>query len=405
MCGYLARHLVEGVCFPQPCCLKHFHSFLCLRLPLRIGIDAKWFFEGPPSGRVVVRNLVKELILGNFHHELYVFLDRRFRSEVFPFRSPRVHLVYLWGDNNLLSNVILVPLQSRKLDLDVMVYQNFPSLHSPYKRIAFIHDVIYLSHPQYYTLWERLYFAPLRLLARKAQRIITVSETEKKRIAQFGFAPSEKIDVVYHGVDPGFKPRVQHDGAFLKEIAKKYGFPSQFILYVGRLNVRKNILNLLKAMSLISNKDIPLVIVGEKDWKIFDIDKLVESLGLRQRLIFTGPIYGNELQAIYASASVFCFPSFEESFGLPALEAMASGVPVIVSHIPTLNEICADAGNYVNPNDPHDIAQMIERLLDDNFLRNRSINAGIARASYFSWSKSVESLMRSIEKTCNSEHG
>jgi glycosyltransferase involved in cell wall biosynthesis len=148
----------------------------------------------------------------------------------------------------------------------------------------------------------------------------------------------------------------------------------------------------------LKNQEIPIVIVGSKDWKILDIDKLIDDLGINKRVIFSGFVLDNILPVIYSLATIFCFPSYAEGFGLPALEAMASGVPVVVSNTTSLPEICGDAGNYVNPNDPQDIAAMIDLLLKDNQLYNYKRSKGLERAKHFTWENSAKKLLECICK-------
>ena len=366
---------------------------------MRIGIDAKWFFEGPPSGRVVVQNLVRQMVEAQSDHDLYIFLDRRHQGRAFPHTGPRVHLRYVWAGNNLLSNVLLIPVVAYPLHLDIFIFQNFSPPCSNFHRYSFVHDVIFKSHPEYYTTLERLYFLPLRFLTRLSHGACTVSEAEKKRMIRYGYSAAGGIDVVYHGVDDSFVPASQQEPAFLDQIRTKYALPDRYLLYVGRLNVRKNIFNLLRAVSLLRH-DIPLVIVGGYDWKMTSVDELIGELGIRDRLGFTGPGFGPDLAAIYGMAHLFCFPSYEESFGLPALEGMASGVAVVVSDRSSLPEICGEAGSYVNPDAPENIAQVIDGLLDDDALRERKKLCGIARARQFKWEFSARQLLEHALKVC-----
>lgn len=360
---------------------------------MKIGIDAKWFFEGPPSGKYVIENLVENLIKINNEHDLFIILDKRSKGKNFPFKDSKVNLEYVWADNNLISNLFVLPGIAKKLNLDSLVFQNFSSLTGNFKRIAYIHDILFLSHPQFYTIKERLYFSPLRFLANHSNLVITVSEAEKQRLIQYKL--KTKIKVVHHGVNKVFKERSRFEPDYIDSIIKKYGLPDKFILYVGRLNVRKNIFNLLNAIPEI-NKDVPLVIVGAKDWKIFDVEKQVNDLKISDRLKFVGPVFGKELAAIYSLATVFCFPSYAESFGLPALEAMSAGVPIVVSNTTSLPEVCGEAGNYINPNDPGQIALMINNLLNDPILCKAKSNQGLVQAKCFSWERAAKELLENI---------
>jgi glycosyltransferase involved in cell wall biosynthesis len=373
---------------------------------MKIGIDAKWYYTGNPSGKVVVQNLVRELAEGGKGHELYIFLDRKDKDKPFPYEGGNIHVRYVWAGINMLSNVLVMPLAAYSLHLDIVIFQYFAPAFSNFRRYSFIHDVIFKSNPEYYTLIERLYFLPLRMLANRSHGVCTVSEAEKKRMMRYGYRPDGDIDVIYHGVDGIFKPGDEQDPALLRRVREKYSLPERYLLYVGRLNVRKNVFNLLRAVALLKH-DIPLVVVGGYDWKMTSVDGLVSQLGIGDRLVFSGPIHGEELAAVYAMADVFCFPSFEESFGLPALEGMASGVPVVVSDRSSLPEVCGEAGNYADPDSPGDIAAVIDGLLDDPALREQKRRLGLARSGRFRWERSASELVRNAARVCgmgNNKH-
>jgi glycosyltransferase involved in cell wall biosynthesis len=366
---------------------------------MKIGMDAKWFFQGPPSGRIVVQNLVKQMVLAPGEHELYLFLDQKEADKPFPYLSDRVHLVYVWGGNNLLSNLLVIPLIAFKLKLDLVIFQNFAPLISNFSRYSYVHCVLFKSNPEYFTLKERLYFAPLKLTVLLSHGICTVSQAEKSRMVSYGYGSAANIDVIYHGIDERFRPREMHNEADLEEIRRKYQLPETFLLYVGRLNVVKNISNLIKALPHLKEK-VPLVIVGDYDWKMTRLDTLVKELALEGQILFTGAVYGEDLPLIYALSSIFCFPSYEESFGLPAVEAMASGVPVVLSNRSSLPEIGGDAGSYIDPDAPEDIAAKIGALLADASLRERKRQLGLQRAQQFNWEISARELMEHALRVC-----
>lgn len=364
---------------------------------MNIGIDAKWYFEGPPSGKVVIRNLVDNLVKIKTDHNLFFFIDKNFISK-FPYRSENIFPVGIWAKNNLVSNLFVVPSFAKKKKIDVLVYQNFPSFFQKYKQVAYIHDIIFLTHPQYYTKWEKLYFYPLKYLAPKSDLIFTVSNSEKERINKYYEISSDKISVLYHGSNNIFKPVNEFEKDFINEVKQKYQLPENYILYVGRLNVRKNIDNLLKGFSKIKRKGLKLVIVGDYDWRSNSVSRIIEENNLKDEIVFTGYVYNEELAAIYSLAKAFCFPSYEESFGLPPLEAMAAGVPVIVSDSSSLPEVCGEAGTYIEPDNPDDIAEKINLLLSNDSYRQKKIELGLKQAKKFSWETSAKKLLSECGK-------
>jgi glycosyltransferase involved in cell wall biosynthesis len=365
---------------------------------MNIGIDAKWFFQGPVSNRIVVQQLVKHLIFqlpSDCHLHLFLSLDDK--SKPVPFRAENVYWHYVWAKNNQLSNLFVLPIWAKKLKIDVLLYQNFISPWGKHKKIAYIHDFIPFSHPEYYTWKERLYFSTLPYLCSKADKIITISESEKKRIANY-VRPTPPIEVVRHGITDDFKTREQFSSAEIERVRQKYQLPEQFLLFVGRLNIRKNIQNLLLALPHLNNTSIPLVIVGQEEWKTYNFQQVIDEYKLSSRLHFTGHTEYKDLLVIYAMATVFCFPSFCEGFGLPPLEAMASGTPVVVGNNSSLPEVCGAAGCYVDVHDPKSIAQAINELLDNADYYALKRKKSIKQAATFSWEKAAKELLNAITK-------
>ncbi|MBL7848585.1 MAG: glycosyltransferase family 4 protein [Cyclobacteriaceae bacterium] len=364
---------------------------------MRIGIDAKWYFEGPPSGRRVVRALVEAMLRCDQRNEYYIFLNQRHRAEQFPMQGPNIHLVYVWAGNNQLSNVFVLPRYANRYKVDVTLYQNFISPFGTTKKIAYIHDVLFLSNPEFYTTYERLYFAPLKYLTRRADAVITVSEEERKRLIHFGFAKDpDKLFVAHHGVDSTFLPRNDYDTKRVEAVKLRYALPDRFLLFVGRLNLRKNVDNLLKGVALLQDKDIPLVIVGTTNWKESNHLQTIKALGIEDRVQFKGSI-DQDLGVVYSLSTLFCFPSFAESFGLPPLEAMACGVPVVVSDTTSLPEICGDAGNYVPADNPQQIAAVIDSLLCNGQLYESKKMLGLAQARKFTWENAAKKILQVME--------
>ncbi len=363
-------------------------------MTMRIGFDGRWFFSGNPSGKVMVGKLLQELILHHPEHDYFVFLPRRERHLEFPWQAPNVRLVHVAGKNGLLVNCFSLPWRARELGLDVCLFFYFSGRFGKYKKIVFVNDITFLAYPEYFTWREKLYFWPIRFLGRWAARICTLSLSEKERMIRFHYASADKIAVVPLGVDEGFLPLSGHDPDRVRAVRERYGLPERFLLYVGRMNERKNISNLLKAMGILQDKKIKLVLAGKVDWKMFDLQEKIMELGLQDRVLLLGQVQETDLPVLYAEATVFCYVSFAEGFGLPPLEAMASGVPVVVSDRDSLPEVCADAGSYVDPLQPGDIAAAIDRLLMDRGLREEKRAKGLLRAKYFSWKQSADQLLQ-----------
>jgi glycosyltransferase involved in cell wall biosynthesis len=362
--------------------------------PLRIGYDAKWFFSDTSSCRVMVRNMLKELIAQKGEMELFIFLRRRDRRRDFPFHGPGIHLVYVAGRPNLLANLTIVPWIARRLALDVGIFQYFAPPFCSCRRIVVIHDIIFAEHREYFSLAERLYFRPMKWLARRAQFIATISHAEKARLVRHGYGKAENIAVLHPGVNNDFKPREEISCERQEKVRSLYGLPPRFLLYLGRINVRKNLSVLFNALALIKDHSIPLVLAGKNGGKREAIDAEIRYLRLEERIIRPGFVSDQHLPVLMALSTLFCYVSHDEGFGLPVLEAMACGAAVVVSRKEVLQEICGPAGNYVDPKSSEDIAAVIDRLLAGEQLRGEKRAMGLLRARSFSWGKSAADLLR-----------
>jgi glycosyltransferase involved in cell wall biosynthesis len=291
--------------------------------------------------------------------------------------------------------MFVIPLVCRKYNLDVFIGQNFISPFGRYRKIVYVHDVLFETEPQFYTILERLYFQGIWVSILTADCVVTVSNAERRRILGFRIGKlAKQIEVVHHGVSTNFKPRSEFsDEEFLRE-SNRLRLPKQYILYVGRLNVRKNVEALLRALGKLTSVDLKLLIVGAEDWKSSDYKGLINELGIAAKLQFTGFVENPDLPTVYAGASGFCFPSKAESFGLPALEALSAGIPCIVSKIDALEEVCGESGIFIDPDSPDEIAEAIVSVLQHKGDHDRRAKLGITRAAGFSWSKSAEQLLK-----------
>jgi glycosyltransferase involved in cell wall biosynthesis len=364
---------------------------------MKIGIDAKWYFSGPISGRVIIENVLKELFLLRNDIEWHVFLDSKNKNDRFPLSGENVIAHYGWAGLNFISNVFLLPKQARHLKLDAVFFQTFSAGGNSFKSIAFIHDVLFKDYPEFFTWKEMLYFKPLRWTIRKADRIITTTDYVKKELQKFGYTKKDQsIDLAPLGVTEKFKPAELHREDFLKKIKARHGLPENYLLVVGRLNARKNLEAVIRSLPLLTDKKICLVIVGEENWKTPNLRELLHNEELKSRIKFTGFATDEELSAIYAMAKIFCFPSFAEGFGLPPLEAMASGVPVVVSNTTSMPEVCSDAALYFDPNNPQQIADQINRLLDNKSLYDQKRTEGLEWSKKFTWKRTAQGILNSI---------
>ncbi|HEV8287275.1 MAG TPA: glycosyltransferase family 1 protein [Chitinophagaceae bacterium] len=364
---------------------------------MKIGIDAKWLFTGHISGKLFIQNILPELFILHPEIEWHLFLDKKDKHFKIAFKKENIKIHYVWAKYNMVSNLFVLPKYAKLLGLDVVLFQTFSPKGRSFKSVVFIHDILFKNYPEYFTWKERLYFKPIKWTARYADRIITTTNFVKNELIRFHYAgATQPIDLAPSGVTGVFKPRDQQNETYLKKIEEKYGLPNSFILFAGRLNARKNIQGLIRSLSLLNDQNIALVIVGNKDWKVPEIHHLLSNNEERKRIIFTGSISDEELAAIHSMARVFCFPSFAEGFGLPPLEAMACGVPVIVSNTTSMPEVCGNVALFINPHDPKDIAKKINELLQNSNLYQQKVKEGLMWSSQYTWKRTAEGIMKSI---------
>ena len=360
---------------------------------MNIGIDAKWYFNGHPSGKVVVESIVNHIVKLDHEVNFFIFLDKKDEALDFPIDERHVHPVYVPNTLNAVTNFFIMPFYTRKYRLDVCRYQNYAPFFGAKKIVNYVHDALFMDYKSFFSFKERLYFLPMKYLSRHADHVITISHSEKERMIRHNFGKKENISVVHHGLG-----LVNETHMADVDFIKKYDLPQKYILYLGRLNVRKNIQNLLKAMVYI-RKDTSLVIVGKDDHKTLDWEGIIDNLDIKDRVLKVGYVEAEDIQSFYRSASVFCFPSFAEGFGLPPLEAMFYDTPVVVSNTTSLPEVCGDAALYIDPNDPEDIAEKISVILNDPTVNMDLKKKGKDRIAMFSWEKAsseILSILKSI---------
>lgn len=261
--------------------------------------------------------------------------------------------------------------------------------------IVTVHDLAILREPATYLLSRVVYWRKLfKLAIQRSACVVAISNNTKKDLIDLMGVSPEKIRVVYNGVSPCYKP--VENPFLLEQVASKHHLPARFLLFVGLISPRKNIKGILNAFSILKKTyRIPhrLVIVGEKGWRYQADLSLVKKLGLEEDIIFTGYVDDKDLPAIYSLADVFIFPSLYEGFGLPVMEAMACGTPVVTSNASALAEVVGTSGVLINPHIPEEIAYKVNLILSDPQLSSLLTVAGKERAKMFSWEKAARELI------------
>jgi len=262
-----------------------------------------------------------------------------------------------------------------------------------------VHDLSFLRFPERFRPVNRLYLSTMiRLSCRRARRVIAVSQATADEIVCLLGVPSARIDVVPHGVEhERFQPVPSTE---LQTFRRENGLPERFILYLGTLEPRKNLLTLLEAYGRTRavREAIPLIIAGGKGWYYKEIFERVEKLGLTDVVRFPGFVPDAEMPLWYNAATVFVYPSLYEGFGLPLLEAMACGTPVIGASVSSIPEVVRDAGLLVAPDDVEELTDSLDRVLADSDLRADLSQRGRARASSYTWQATATATAASYRR-------
>lgn len=263
-----------------------------------------------------------------------------------------------------------------------------------------LHDVIPYKMPetvgpQYFDIYTR----EVPWIINNCDAVITVSNYSKEDIAKTLHFPEDKIYVTHLAAEDIYYPR---NKTVCKTIVKeRYGIDNDFILYVGGFSPRKNIKGLIQAFGRIKHKlphGYKLVILGKKGRSYYDYRDLAYNLKLKEDVIFTGYVPVEELPIFYNAASIFCYPSFYEGFGLPPLEAMACGTPTISSNVTSMPEILGDDVIYIDPNSIDEISENVLKLVEDQKLRFEMSFKGLRRSSTYSWKKTAVETIQILSK-------
>lgn len=285
-----------------------------------------------------------------------------------------------------------LPRWSRRLDLDVLhVPFNFlPVFHC--RKVVTIHDLPFLHLPETHRPLERARMVVMtRLAARYADRILTVTEFTKHDIVERYRVDPARVVVTPNAADRDvFRPL---DAPAREAFRRRMGLPERYILFAGTLQPRKNIPTLLEAFARLGRRDHHLVLVGRKGWLYADIFQLIAELGLRDVVRHVEAVPAPVLAGFYAAATAFVMPSRWESFGIPILEAMSCGCPVVCATAAAMPEVYGNAALAFDPENADELAAQLERVLDDESLRHDLVRRGFANCDRFSWDASAARVL------------
>ena len=373
-----------------------------------IGIDASRSTAGRRTGTENYSlYLIRELLASTTGHRFRLYFNQapppglfpdKTEHRVFPFTRLWTHLRLSWEMFRHAPDLLFVP--SHVL----------PLVH-PRCSVVTVHDLGYLYYPEAHTLSQNAYLRwSTRFNARSAAAILADSEATRQDLVRHCQISEEKISVVYPGRDETLTQI--SDPATVAGVRARYGLNESYLLYVGTLHPRKNLVRLVQAFNMIVQSpvsgfqspisNLQLVLAGQKGWLYDELLSKVRRLGLADRVLLTGYVPRDDLAALLSGARAFVYPSLYEGFGLPVLEAMACGTPVICSNVSSLPEVAGDAALLVDPLDIEVLAQALHDVITDDGLGRELVARGYRQIERFSWRRCAQETLQVFDKVAGS---
>jgi glycosyltransferase involved in cell wall biosynthesis len=371
---------------------------------MRIGIDARPLSVQAAGVPRVVRGLARELEKADQANSYYLYSHREFD---FPLGNPRWHK-RIASRGSRLPGIVWFLTEGRRAiledNLDVFwsaMYIPHLAIPSRVATVLTVHDLEWRLYPQ--TMSRKTYYAHRLLVwpsVQKADRIVSDSQSTARDLQRVLHLPESRMEVIHLGIDSAYKPQDHLMAA--EYVAGRYGVSTDYALAVGTVQPRKNLATLVEAWKILRDrvKDcFQLVVAGARGWKNTQLDETIRRLGLTGNEVrFLGVVPEEDLPVLYSGSSVFVFPSLYEGFGLPLVEAMACGVPVIASNTSSVPEVVGEAALLVSPTEPEAFAEAILRVRGDDSLRKAMIEKGLSRAACFSWGRAAAQLLECMER-------
>ncbi len=298
-----------------------------------------------------------------------------------------------WGTQNRVLRILWEqsawPISAYRAGVDLLHSTAFVTpFWSPCPSVVTVYDLSFIQHAERFPTLQRIYLTTqTRRSVRQARRVIAISEAGRDDLHRIFGVPLEKIDVAAPGLDDWFRPL---PAAEVSAFRQQKGLPERFILHVGTLQPRKNIPVLLEAMARLKERQLPLVLVGGKGWMYDEIFARIEALGLQKRVFFAGYVPDEELPLWYNAASMLVFPSVYEGYGMPIVQALACGTPVIASDTSAMPEAVGPGGLLFAPHDVDQLVEHIETVLTDEAQVERMVEDGLRHAGNHSWARAAQ---------------
>ena len=320
--------------------------------------------------------------------ELSVLLDRRDADTTWVPAGVKVRRVRTPAHHRMEQTTL--PLELALARIDVLHSTDFIAPRGRYRKVITIHDLYFMEHPEVMSPAGARYYGQVALSAQRADHVIAVSEYTRREITRLlPGVPAQKMGVIYEGAeDPQPISNLQSPSSNLENLRSKIQ-NARYALFVGTFEPRKNLPTLLRALKELP-AEVKLVIVGERGWGNQKLARLVNELGVTDRVIFAGRLTDSELDAAYRAARLLVFPSLSEGFGLPVLESMARGTPVVCSNAGALPEVAGDAALLHDPQDADALARMMRMMWSIDPVNADYAQRGKARAAQFTWARAAQ---------------
>ena len=373
---------------------------------MRIGIEGQRLFRKKKHGMdMVALELIRNLQEMDKINDYFIFVKPDEDHAVLT-ETPNFKIIELDGGPYPTWEQFALPKAAKKYGCEIL---HCTSNTAPYftniPLVTTLHDIIYMERSYYNiltgsaTTYQKFGNVYRKLIVprvvKKSDKIITVSNFEKKRIAAFfNIAKDNRLEAVYNGVSTHFKPI--SDETALNSVKEKYHLPDDFFFFLGNTDPKKNTKGTLKAFSDFlkqSKSDYKLVML---DYDTKELKKLLDEIGDKQlmnHIVLTGYVVNTDLPAIYSQSTIFLYPSLRESFGIPMLEAMACGVPVITSNTSSMPEVSGGAAHIVDPYKPEEITEGMLKILSDKDYSENLCKKGIERSKLFSWKNMADQIL------------
>lgn len=382
----------------------------------KIGIDINCLLYDQSGFGRYTRNLIKNILALDPSNEYFLYAN--FIRKSAERKKILTNFIRETGAKNVHLRPLLLPAQWKEIitgtnfsypkimpdELDLFFAPHFAGVakNGFQKTVVTIHDLVFLKYPEHRgEKLSRYYLKRTKIAVEKASHIIAVSEATKKDLISLLQVPGEKITVIHEGVEDSFCPNI--DVRTIALHTNKYVGPkTKYILSVGTLEPRKNLSIIVKAFSLLPlslQNQYKIVFVGGKGWNNQELQQTIQDYNLAKKVIFTGFVTDRDLPYFFNRAAVFVYPSLYEGFGLPVLEAMSSGAPVITSNVSSLPEVAGRAGILIDPKNEKELADALKKVLSNPKLALSMQKKGLLQAKKFSWQKAAVATLKVFNKS------